>query len=56
MGICSYCRKIRNEDGEWLSIEAYLQKRTGAKMSHGICEECNDTLTSELEKKHSCST
>ena len=56
MGICSYCRKIRNEDGEWLSVEAFLQKRTGAKVSHGICEECNDTLTSELENKHSCST
>jgi transcriptional regulator with PAS, ATPase and Fis domain len=53
MGICSYCRKIRNEDGEWLSIEIYLQKRTGAKISHGICEECNKNLSKELENKRS---
>jgi transcriptional regulator with PAS, ATPase and Fis domain len=51
--ICSYCRKICNEDGEWLTIEAYLQKRTGAKFSHSICDECNDTLSHELNNKHS---
>ena len=55
VGICSYCRKIRNEDGEWLTIEAYLQKRTGAKVSHGVCEECNETLSNELENKDLCS-
>ncbi len=53
--ICSYCKKIRNEDGEWLSIENYLQKRTGAKCSHGICEECSDSLLDELENEDSIS-
>ena len=55
MSICSYCRKILDEDGEWLSIEAYLKKRTGANFSHGVCKECNETLSNELENKHSCS-
>jgi transcriptional regulator with PAS, ATPase and Fis domain len=51
VGMCSYCRKIRNDEGEWLTIEAYLQKRTGAKFSHGICEECNDNLAAERQSK-----
>ena len=45
ISICSYCRKIRDEDEQWLKFEAYIQKHTGAKFSHGICEECNATLS-----------
>jgi len=50
--ICSYCRKICNEDDEWLTIELYLQKRTGAKFSHGICEDCNASLSTDKNNKH----
>jgi len=49
IGICSYCRKIRDEDGQWVTFEAYLQKHTGANFSHGICEECNDSLFSNFK-------
>ena len=55
ISICSYCRKIRDEDGKWLTFEKYIQKHTGADFSHGICEECNTSLFSEFSKKHSCS-
>lgn len=55
ISICSYCRKVRDEDGTWLSIEAYIEKHTGAKFSHGICEDCNEALFSEFDQKHSCS-
>lgn len=53
--ICSYCRKLRDEDGQWVSFEAYFHKHTGAKFSHGICENCNDTLitNSDGERTHS---
>lgn len=32
--------KIRDEDGCWLPVEAYLEKKSEAKFSHGICSEC----------------
>lgn len=38
--ICSSCKKIRNEEGGWNSIEAYIHKHSEAKFSHGICPEC----------------
>jgi len=52
ISICSYCRKIHEEDGRWVTFEAYLQKHTGANFSHGICEECNDSLFSEFHNKN----
>lgn len=38
--ICSFCKKIRNEDLEWESLEGYISKRSEATFSHGFCPEC----------------
>lgn len=38
--ICAHCKSIREEDGQWKKLEAYLDQRTEAKLSHGICPEC----------------
>ena len=38
--ICSYCKKIRNDQGYWQQIEAYIQEHSGAQFSHGLCPEC----------------
>lgn len=56
LGVCSYCKKIRDDDGQWLNFDAYLHKHTGADFSHGICEECHDSLLTELTQKHSSSS
>lgn len=50
ISICSYCRKVRNKDSQWVTFEAYIQKSTGANLSHGICEECNEALLNEFDK------
>lgn len=55
IGICSYCRKIHDNDGQWVTFEAYLHKHTGANFSHGICEECHEQLFSEFDPKGLCS-
>ena len=47
IAICSYCRKIRDKNGQWVTFETYLHKRTGAKFSHGICEDCHDELVND---------
>jgi hypothetical protein len=38
--ICSYCKKIRDDQGSWQGIEEYIHERSDAQFSHGICPEC----------------
>ena len=38
--ICSYCKKIRDDEGYWNQVEQYVSKHTEAKFSHGICPAC----------------
>ena len=38
--ICSHCRKLRSEVGDWQLIERYFQDRSEALFSHGICPDC----------------
>jgi PAS domain S-box-containing protein len=40
LSICSYCRRIRDDDGEWVSVEKYLSHHTTTRVSHGICPAC----------------
>jgi len=37
---CAWCRRIRNEAGEWESIEKYVQEHTEVDFSHGMCPDC----------------
>ena len=41
--ICSYCKKIKNDQGTWQQIELYIREHTEAEFSHGICAECIDS-------------
>lgn len=38
--ICSHCKKIRDDQGAWSQLEAYIQARSAAQFSHGICPDC----------------
>jgi AmiR/NasT family two-component response regulator len=38
--LCSFCKKIRNADGEWEDVDVYIYKNTEADISHGVCPEC----------------
>lgn len=38
--ICSYCRKIRDDESYWHSVEDYISTHTSSKFSHGICPNC----------------
>jgi len=42
--ICSKCKKIRNDNGSWIPVEAYIVDHSDAKFSHGLCKECEVTL------------
>jgi GAF domain-containing protein len=38
--ICAWCKRIRDDEGYWSQVEAYIHAQTGADFTHGICPEC----------------
>lgn len=38
--ICSYCKGVRDDDGYWQSVEAYVEGHSDAHFTHGICPDC----------------
>lgn len=38
--ICAGCKKIRDEEGQWQSVESYVASRSEATFTHGYCPEC----------------
>lgn len=41
--ICSYCRKIRDDENYWHTVEDYISEHTASRFSHGICPSCMET-------------
>ncbi len=58
--ICAHCKKIREDDGSWVSIEKYITEHSEAEFSHGLCPDCVEELypqyattrSEEKEKGH----
>ncbi len=38
--ICSYCRKVRDDEGLWKQLEDYVVSHTDSSFSHSICKDC----------------
>ncbi len=38
--ICAWCKKIRDDQGYWTQLEAYIQHHSDAEFSHSICPAC----------------
>lgn len=51
--ICSACKKIRDDDGYWTQIEAYIREHSAADFSHGICPACATQLYPEYYREGS---
>jgi hypothetical protein len=49
--ICSFCKKIRNETGEWERLEGFISRRSEAQFSHGLCPTCGDIHYPEMLDK-----
>jgi PAS domain S-box-containing protein len=45
--ICAWCKKLRDDEGYWKSVEQYIGERTKAKFTHGMCPECQSKFLSE---------
>lgn len=51
---CSNCKRIRNEKGQWVRMEKYIEEHSEAAFSHSICPDCERKLygnIGEEEKK-----
>jgi hypothetical protein len=49
--ICASCKKIRNDEGYWTQIEAYIHDHSEATFSHGICPACIRKLYPEVYER-----
>lgn len=38
--VCSWCKKVRDDDGNWKTLEEYVKDRENVTFSHGICPKC----------------
>ena len=38
--ICSYCKKVRDEAGDWSELDEYLARHAEVDLSHSICPRC----------------
>ncbi len=47
--ICSSCKKIRDDQGYWNQIEAYISSHSEAEFTHGLCPECAALAYKELD-------
>jgi PAS domain S-box-containing protein len=43
--LCTYCRKIRDDENHWHTVEEYIGRHTKTLFSHGICPSCLETHT-----------
>ena len=43
LSVCSYCKRMRNSDGNWGSLERYIEQHSKAEFSHGVCPDCYET-------------
>jgi hypothetical protein len=45
--VCAYCKKMRDSDDLWHSMETYIEARSAARFTHGICPDCARKLLAE---------
>ncbi|HUI65578.1 MAG TPA: PAS domain S-box protein, partial [Bacteroidota bacterium] len=51
--VCAWCRKVRDDQGYYHQLEAYIAAHSGAKFTHGICPECLEKFKEETERERS---
>jgi GAF domain-containing protein len=44
VSICSYCKRIKDNQGKWHPVEHYIIRQAKVEVSHGICPECKSKL------------
>ena len=42
--ICSYCKKVRDDNNYWQQVESYIGEKIGASLSHSVCPSCYQNI------------
>ncbi len=45
--ICAKCKRVRDDEEFWHSVETYFRERLGVDFSHGVCPTCHEELYGE---------
>jgi hypothetical protein len=46
--MCAWCKRIRDDNDYWHSVERYIEHHTDARFSHGICPDCLEKLEAKV--------
>ena len=47
--VCSCCRRVRDEQDQWVSFDSYFSAHLSVGFSHGYCPECAESALAELD-------
>ncbi len=47
--ICSKCKKIKDEQGDWHPVEIYIGRHSESNFTHGLCPDCLEEALAEIE-------
>ena len=46
--ICAWCKRVRDDEDYWHSIEEYIHVQTGTDFTHGICPHCLEAMRAKI--------
>ena len=49
--ICASCKRIRDDQGYWKQVEAYISSHSEATFTHGVCPDCSRKIFSEFDDR-----
>lgn len=49
--ICGQCKKIRDDQGYWNNLEAYISEHSEATFTHGVCPDCAKSFRGEMQAR-----
>ncbi len=50
--ICANCKRIRDDEGYWETVEGYISAHSNVHFSHGICPTCREDLYPGLKRSN----
>jgi hypothetical protein len=46
--MCSWCRKVRDDESFWHNVEDYISNHSEIRFSHGVCPDCALKLREQM--------
>jgi two-component system, response regulator PdtaR len=38
--VCAWCKNVRSDEGNWMTVDQFLRTRSNLEISHGVCPTC----------------